>query len=138
MTRITAGRRAFLCLVLAGGSSACQPAKPAGSAPAEAGVAVDGTGKTLAELFEGKFAGVAVTAVPGGVKLRIRNAENPDGSAGHPLYVIDGLPINPPDGVLTISPNDVLRIEILKGDASTLIWGERGLNGVVKITTKRK
>ena len=99
---------------------------------------VDGTGKTLAELFEGKFAGVTVTPVPGGVKLRIRNAQNFDGTGGDPLYIIDGLPISPPDGVLSINPGDVAKIEILKDDASTSIYGQRGMNGVVKITTKKK
>jgi outer membrane receptor protein involved in Fe transport len=83
-------------------------------------------------------AGVSVTAVSGGVKLRIRNAENRDGSAGDPLFVIDGNPVAPPDGVLVMNPNDIARIEILKDDASTLIWGQRAIHGVVKITTKRK
>jgi TonB-dependent SusC/RagA subfamily outer membrane receptor len=117
-------------------SSASGRAAPADTAAK--GTKVDGTAKTLAELFEGKFAGVTVISVPGGVKLRIRNAQNVDGSPGDPLYVIDGLPISPPDGILSINPNDVARIEILKDNASTAIWGERGANGVVKITTRRK
>lgn len=99
--------------------------------------AADASGKTLAELFQGK-SGVTVTQVPGGVKVRIRTAQHTDGPGGDPLFVIDGLPISPPDGVLSINPNDVLKIEILKDDASTLIWGQRAANGVVSITTKRK
>jgi len=128
------------CLLgVACGHPATSPSTKASPAPSttKAGT-VDGTGKTLAELFEGKFAGVTVTPVPGGVKLRIRNAQNFDGTGGDPLYVIDGLPISPPDGVLSINPSDVAKIEILKDDASTSIYGQRGLNGVVKITTKRK
>lgn len=101
-------------------------------------VATDPSSKTLAELFQGKFPGVQVTAVPGGVRLVIRNAQNIDGSPGYPLYVIDGNPLATPDGVLSMNPNDVAKIEVLKDDASTLIWGQRAANGVVKITTKRK
>lgn len=132
--------RAVLSIVaLAATAAAC--AKPAanGATPTapSATAAKTGEPKTLAELFEGKFAGVTVTSVPGGVKLRIRNAQNFDGSGGDPLYVIDGLPISPPDGVLSLNPSDVLKVEILKDDASTMIWGQRAANGVVKITTKR-
>jgi TonB-dependent SusC/RagA subfamily outer membrane receptor len=124
-------------LAVACAHPAADPSSHVAPSPSKS-VAADGTGKTLAELFEGKFAGVTVTPVAGGVKLRIRNAQNIDGSGGDPLYVIDGLPISPPDGVLSMNPNDVARIEILKDDASTAIYGQRGANGVVKITTKRK
>lgn len=37
-----------------------------------------------------------------------------------------------------MNPNDIVKIEILKDDASTLIYGNKAVNGVVKITTKRK
>src|SRR6185295_10155308 len=94
--------------------------------------------RTLAELFEGKFPGVKVTPVGNGVRLVIRNARNSDGSEAYPLYVVDGSPIAAPDGVLSINPNDVQKVEVLKDDASTLIWGMAAANGVVKITTKRK
>jgi TonB-dependent SusC/RagA subfamily outer membrane receptor len=125
------------CLA-AGCAANPRPADSATGAAASGSRTVDGSGKTLAELFEGKFAGVSVTRVQGGVKLKIRNAQNFDESGGDPLYVIDNVPISPPDNILTIDPNDVLKIEILKDDASTMIWGQRGANGVVKITTKRK
>jgi TonB-dependent SusC/RagA subfamily outer membrane receptor len=118
--------------------TACAPAHTTPSASTTPSGAVDGTGKTLADLFEGKFAGVAVTRVPGGVKLQIRNAQNLDSSPAYPLYVIDNVPISAPDGILSLDPNDVLKIEILKDDASTMVWGQRGANGVVKITTKKK
>jgi TonB-dependent SusC/RagA subfamily outer membrane receptor len=124
-------------LVGAGCSGASQGGTRAAGPAASTSATADGSSRTLAELFQGK-SGVTVTQVPGGVKLRIRNAQNLDGSGGDPLFVIDGLPISPPDGVLSINPNDVLKIEILKDDASTLIWGQRAANGVVKITTKRK
>jgi hypothetical protein len=126
----------FSAIVLAAcGGGAAQPASSASPR-----TATDPTVHTLAELFEGKFPGVAVTSVNGGtgVRLRIRNATNPDGSPGYPLFVVDGLPIQPPDGVFSMRPTEVLKIEILKDDASTLIWGERAANGLVKITTRRR
>jgi iron complex outermembrane receptor protein len=129
---------ALAACLAAGCAANPRPAEPATGSTASSSRTVDGTGKTLAELFEGKFAGVSVTRVQGGVKLRIRNAQNFDESGGDPLYVIDNVPISPPDNILTIDPNDVLKIEILKDDASTMVWGQRGANGVVKITTKRK
>ena len=98
----------------------------------------DGSGKTLAEMFQGRFPGVEVTQVNGGIKVLVRNARDLEGKPADPLFVIDGLPVNPPDGVLSINPNDIVKIEVLKDDASTAVYGMRGANGVVKITTKRK
>jgi iron complex outermembrane receptor protein len=54
------------------------------------------------------------------------------------MYVVDGLPVAAPDGVFTMDPSNILKIEVLKDDASTLIYGQAAANGVVKITTKRK
>ena len=69
--------------------------------------------RTLAELFEGKFSGVKVTPVQNGVRLVIRNARNSDGTEAYPLYVVDGSPVAAPDGVFTMNPNDILKVEIL-------------------------
>lgn len=94
------------------------------------------TQKTLAEWFQGR-AGVEVQSTNGGVRLRIRGAGEWDGRSD-PLFVIDGVSTEPPGGVLIMNPNDIASVEILKDDASTAIYGLRGANGVVKITTKRK
>jgi TonB-dependent SusC/RagA subfamily outer membrane receptor len=118
-----------------GPSSGTAAAPPQSSAVAPR---QDPTGKTLAELFQGKFAGVEAFSVNGGVRIRIRNSANLDGSGGDPLFVIDDLPVSPPDGVLRMNPNDIVKIEVLKDDASTMIYGIKAANGVVKITTKRK
>ena len=137
--------RGMLGAIALGLAVACGPPRPAttpATTPAQQGTStgnVDGAGKTLAELFEGKFPGVRVTAVSSnGVRLVIRNATNIDGSPAYPMYVVDGSPVSAPDGVFSINPVDVLKIEILKDDASTLIYGQAAANGVVKITTKRK
>lgn len=96
----------------------------------------ENSGKTLAQLFQGR-PGVTVQQEGGGIRLRIRSAGDWDGR-GDPLFVIDGLVTEPPNGVLLMNPNDIVNIEILKDDASTSIWGLKGGNGVVKITTRRK
>lgn len=96
----------------------------------------DNTGKSLAQMFQGR-AGVTVFSEAGGVRLRIRGSGDFDGR-GDPLFVIDGVPTEPPGGVLSMNPNDIASIEILKDDASTSVYGLRGANGVVKITTRRK
>ncbi len=96
-------------------------------------------GKSIEELLMSRFAGVRVTRTPeGGIAVRIRGTTSIHGS-NEPLYVIDGLPIRPgPGGSLAgINPYDIESIEVLKDAASTTMYGVRGANGVVVITTKR-
>ena len=133
-------KRILMVAVTAAFTIACAPAKTAGTTPqGAASKNADGTDKTLAQLFEGKFSGIQVAAVSSNaVRIVIRNSQNRDGSPAYPLYVIDGTPIAAPDGVLSINPNDVGKIEIIKDDASAAIYGQAAANGVVKITTKRK
>lgn len=93
----------------------------------------------LEDLIEGRFPGVYVQRLSnGGISLRIRGTSSLVAD-GEPLYVIDGLPINPPAGsaLLAVNAADIARIDILKDAGSTAIYGSRGANGVVLITTKR-
>ena len=50
---------------------------------------------------------------------------------------VDGMPYDAPNGLLSINPNDIAKIEILKDIGSTSYYGVRGANGVVLISTKR-
>ena len=103
--------------------------------------------------IQARAPGVQVTqassAPGGGVSVRIRGS-NSINSGSEPLYVIDGFPIYPDNGaygtggnrqptniMATINPNDIASIEILKDASATSIYGSRGANGVVLITTKR-
>ena len=88
----------------------------------------------LAELLEGRVAGVTVHRTPGGFSVRIRGRSSIYGS-NEPLYVVDGLPLA--FGPVAINPADIESIEVLKDAASTAIYGSRGANGVVLITTIR-
>jgi TonB-linked SusC/RagA family outer membrane protein len=99
----------------------------------------------LDQALQGKAAGVQVSqnsgAPGGGVSIRVRGV----GTVGNaePLYVVDGVPFySDSDGqngnlLNTINPNDIASMDILKDASATAIYGSRGANGVVIITTKR-
>jgi TonB-linked SusC/RagA family outer membrane protein len=95
--------------------------------------------KSFDEALAGRVAGVDVTTNDGqpgaspNIVIRGSNSITQDNS---PLYVIDGFPIENPDNNV-INPADIESIEILKDASATAIYGSRGANGVVIITTKR-
>lgn len=70
--------------------------------------------------------------------MRIRGAVSIHGSTA-PLYILDGMPIEPgPAGTLSgVNPTDIESIKVLKDAAETAMYGSRGGNGVIIITTKR-
>jgi TonB-dependent SusC/RagA subfamily outer membrane receptor len=91
----------------------------------------------------GGVPGLEVTRLPNGnYQLRIRGRRSIRGNSGddNPLLVIDGIPIpNESIGSMLadIPPSDVARIDVLKDAAGTSMYGSRGANGVIVITTKR-
>lgn len=91
----------------------------------------------LLQALSGRSSGVQViqnTGAPGAsTSIRIRGANSIQGS-NEPLYVVDGFPINNPTA---LNNSDIESIEVLKDASSTAIYGSRGANGVVLITTKR-
>jgi TonB-linked SusC/RagA family outer membrane protein len=94
---------------------------------------------TTAEgLINGRSSGLVITqsGTPGSeATIRIRGGSSLNAS-NDPLLVVDGLPL---DGVSlsTINPNDIESFSILKDAASTAIYGSRGSNGVILVTTKK-
>lgn len=88
--------------------------------------------------LQGRVAGVAVTnnsGAPGGsVKIRIRGA-NSINANNDPLYVVDGVALSS-IGLADLNVNDIESMEILKDASATAVYGSRGANGVVIITTK--
>jgi TonB-dependent starch-binding outer membrane protein SusC len=86
--------------------------------------------------LQGKAAGVHVTQNSGApgkpVTVRIRGVGTINNS--DPLYVVDGVPVN---GIDYLNPNDIENISILKDASATAIYGSRGANGVVLVSTKR-
>jgi TonB-linked SusC/RagA family outer membrane protein len=91
------------------------------------------------EALQGKVAGVDITTNerPGTVgTVRIRG--NRSISAGNdPLYVVDGVPLMSGSGIETLNPRDIESMDILKDASATAIYGSRGANGVIIITTKQ-
>src|SRR6202000_3319564 len=96
-----------------------------------------GTVSNVAQAIQGKAAGVLVQqtnfAPGGGIAVTIRGG-NSINASNEPLYVVDGF-IS--DYGNLINPNDIADIQILKDASATAIYGSRGANGVVLITTKR-
>ena len=85
----------------------------------------------------GKAAGVQVKPVSGqpGAAPQIRIRGIGSISAGsEPLYVVDGFPVG---DIQTLNPNDIESMDILKDASATAIYGSRGSNGVIIITTRR-
>jgi len=95
------------------------------------------TSPTVGQALVGKVAGVQVSQTSGapysGTKIRVRGVGSINASSD-PLYVIDGYPAG---NNVSINPEDIETIDILKDAASAAIYGSRGSGGVVLITTKR-
>lgn len=105
---------------------------------------------SLDQAIQGKAAGVQVSqasSAPGGrVLIRVRGG-NSLSSSNEPLYVVDGFPVSAggsaggngtaQNPLATLNTADIASIEILKDASATAIYGARGANGVVLITTKR-
>lgn len=117
-----------------------------------------GVQSNATELIQGRTAGVQVTTASGepggGANIRIRGGATLRAGGNDPLYVVDGMLLNstsPTAGAADIgfgstsaknplnfiNPNDIENISILKDASATAIYGARGANGVVIITTKK-
>ena len=91
---------------------------------------------TASEAIQGKMAGVTVTTTEGSpdaeIKIRVRGGGSLS-QDNSPLYIVDGFPVS---SISDIAPNDIESIDVLKDASSTAIYGARGANGVIIVTTK--
>ena len=91
------------------------------------------------QVLQGRAAGVQVTQASGapgaGTAIRVRGGNSITGS-NEPLFVIDGIVVGTNFNLNNINPNDIQSLEILKDASSIAIYGSRGANGVVLVTTK--
>ncbi|QVY66155.1 TonB-dependent receptor [Polaribacter sp. Q13] len=91
-------------------------------------------------LLQGRVAGLQVVTAsqePGaGATIRIRGGSSFSGS-NDPLVVVDGFPIGGAGDIKQINPADIASVEVLKDASASAIYGSRGANGVIMITTKR-
>lgn len=90
------------------------------------------------DALAGKLSGVLIqnqSGEPGAdPKIQVRAASSLSGDSG-PLIVVDGYPIS--GNLATVNPNDIESLEVLKDAASAAIYGSRGANGVILVTTKK-
>ncbi len=92
------------------------------------------------DAMQGRVAGVNITrnaARPGGsysINIRGKSSIN---NSNEPLWVIDGIPTSSSSDASDLNPEDIEKIDILKDASATAIYGSRGANGVVIVTTKR-
>ncbi|MDH7444509.1 SusC/RagA family TonB-linked outer membrane protein [Aquimarina sp. 2201CG14-23] len=104
---------------------------------------------SIQSLVTSKVTGVQVTQLSGkvesGIKVRIRGIATV-GASQEPLYVLDGVPLinddesinnSPINPLIGLNPNDIESIDFLKDASSAAIYGARGTNGVIIITTKQ-
>jgi TonB-linked SusC/RagA family outer membrane protein len=89
------------------------------------------------QALQGQMAGVSVRSTSGApgsdITINVRGAASINGEST-PLYVVDGVPI---DNLSGINPGDIESIDVLKDAASAALYGSRGANGVIIITTKQ-
>lgn len=92
----------------------------------------------LGQALQGRAAGVDVSqsgSKPGSAPRILIRGRRSFNAGNDPLYVVDGIPLSA--GFEDINPNDVQSMEVLKDATATAIYGARGANGVVLVTTKR-
>lgn len=91
---------------------------------------------TATEALQGKMAGVQITTTEGSpdaeMKIRVRGGGSITGD-NTPLFIVDGFPV---ESISDIPPTDIEDISVLKDASSTAIYGSRGANGVIIVTTK--
>lgn len=96
---------------------------------------VQGNARDAAQLIQGKVAGLTVSAPSGdptaGSQVQLRGFSSLTGSNA-PLVLVDGVP----GSLTTVAPEDIASIDVLKDGSATAIYGTRGTNGVIIITTK--
>lgn len=95
-----------------------------------------------AQMLQGRVPGLYISSHnqnPGATpEFILRGASSfQEGEAGQPLVVIDGFPMDNASYINTINPSDIEQIDVLKDASATAIYGSRGANGVIIITTKQ-
>lgn len=98
---------------------------------------VKGAVKDVGQLIQGKVAGLAITNPngdpTGNTQIRLRGTNTIGGANTSPLVLIDGIP----GELSTVAPEDVESVDVLKDGSAAAIYGTRGTNGVILITTKQ-
>ena len=92
----------------------------------------------MGDLMWGRIPGLEVARRDdGSFALRVRGPSSLLGSE-EPLIILDGMPLGTGPDLSSINPKDIARIDVLKDASSTAIYGSRGANGVIILTSKRR
>jgi TonB-linked SusC/RagA family outer membrane protein len=96
-----------------------------------------GAVKDIGQLIQGKVAGLTISNPSGnptdGTQIRLRGTNTIGGATTAPLVLIDGIP----GSLSTVAPEDVEAVDVLKDGSAAAIYGTRGTNGVIMITTRQ-
>ena len=96
---------------------------------------------TISRALEGAAPGIQLSSVDGqpglDMVIRVRGAASTIDGSAMALVVIDGVPAQTNNPLSTINPSDIASISVLKDAASTALYGSRGANGVILVTTKK-
>lgn len=96
---------------------------------------------TLTRALEGSIAGLQISSIDGqpgtDMGIRIRGLGTASQNNSNALIVIDGVPSSQSNVLAILNPKDIESVTVLKDGASTSLWGSRGANGVVMVTTKK-
>lgn len=97
-------------------------------------------GQPIETVLQAKVPGIIVTRLAdGGIAIQMRGMSSTFYGSNQPLYVVDGVAFRPGANgeLLGINPYDIETIKVLKDASDTAIYGMRGANGVIEITTKK-
>lgn len=147
----SATQRAVLSALIVGFATACASSSPTGhpsggqTAPTPrpevtAKDIEEHDGQPIETVLQAKVPGIVVTrTADGGIAVQMRGTSSTFYGSTQPLYVVDGVAFRPgPNGELIgINPYDIETIKVLKDASDTAIYGIRGGNGVIEITTKK-
>jgi TonB-dependent SusC/RagA subfamily outer membrane receptor len=142
MQSSSSSRAALSACVLIGLAAGCASGNTTHEPPASPTVTGEdmarNAGEPIERVLQTKFPGVSVISTPGGISVMIGGPSSFVSGSG-PLYVVDESPVSAgPSGFLRgLNPYDIESIKVLRNPADIGIYGMRGANGVIVITTKR-
>ena len=133
------GTRFLWALVVLGTACASSGRGVAAATPSRAGEELQ-TGDDIVKVLSAKSPGTMISRTSdGGIAVQIVQGANSFYGSSEPLYLLNDVPFRPgPGGALTgVNPYDIESIKVLKGPSDTAMYGVRGANGVILITTKK-
>ncbi|HJU75606.1 MAG TPA: TonB-dependent receptor plug domain-containing protein [Gemmatimonadaceae bacterium] len=144
MLSTLAVRSTWVVIAVASGcASGARRDAPPGSAEAAFEAAQDSARRTIEpieRIWQQRAPGLSITRTPDGhIAVQLLSGPSSFYSSNAPLYVLDEVPFQPgPGGALIgINPYDIASIKVLKNPTDTAMYGVRGANGVIVITTKK-